>query len=742
MTKYIKLITLLLLTASIQAQELKGKLVSETSKPIEGAYIFNVNTENHTHSNELGFFKIEGNTVGDTLKIGALGFEKISYILEASSFNNRKTIVLNEESFKLDEVVIRPELNGLNVVSEIDLKTTPVRSSQELLQKVPGLIIGQHAGGGKAEQIFLRGFDIDHGTDIAISVDGMPVNMVSHAHGQGYADLHFLIPEILDQIDFGKGSYYANKGNFDTAGYVDFQTKEQIDNSVVRFEIGDFGWNRSLGMFSFANTEKNKGYIATEFTQFDGAFDSPQNFSRLNLFGKYTTVLNEASKLSLTASHFTSTWDASGQIPQRAVDNGSISRFGAIDDTEGGTTGRTNINASLLNIIDDNTFVKSNVFYSNYNFLLYSNFTFFLDDSTNGDQIKQQEDRDIFGFNTELNKSMIWGNANVTLKTGAGFRTDNVDDVELSHTANRKTTINNIQLGDVKETNIFGYASLDYNINKWSIIPGVRVDNFKFGYVDALQENYTNLTDSKTRVSPKLNVIYSENKDLQFFLKSGIGFHSNDTRVIVSQQGNDILPASYGSDLGTIWRPFSKLFVNAAAWYLYLEQEFVYVGDAGIVEPSGKTERLGLDLGLRYQITDWLFANTDATYTKARSIEEASGSDYIPLAPNFTMAGGLSVLDLGRFSGALKYRYIGDRPANEDNSIVAAGYLVTDMNVNYRASKNINLGIAVENLFDTEWNETQFATESRLQNETASVEEIHFIPGTPFFIKGNITFTF
>lgn len=742
MTKYIKLITLLLLTASIQAQELKGKLVSETSKPIEGAYIFNVNTENHTHSNELGFFKIEGNTVGDTLKIGALGFEKISYILEASSFNNRKTIVLNEESFKLDEVVIRPELNGLNVVSEIDLKTTPVRSSQELLQKVPGLIIGQHAGGGKAEQIFLRGFDIDHGTDIAISVDGMPVNMVSHAHGQGYADLHFLIPETLDQIDFGKGSYYANKGNFDTAGYVDFQTKEQIDNSVVRFEIGDFGWNRSLGMFSFANTEKNKGYIATEFTQFDGAFDSPQNFSRLNLFGKYTTVLNEASKLSLTASHFTSTWDASGQIPQRAVDNGSISRFGAIDDTEGGTTGRTNINASLLNIIDDNTFIKSNVFYSNYNFLLYSNFTFFLEDEENGDQIKQQEDRDIFGFNTELNKSMIWGNANVTLKTGAGFRIDNVDDVELSHTANRKTTINNIQLGDVKETNIFGYASLDYNINKWSIIPGVRVDNFKFGYVDALQENYTNLTDSKTRVSPKLNVIYSENKDLQFFLKSGIGFHSNDTRVIVSQQGNDILPASYGSDLGTIWRPFSKLFVNAAAWYLYLEQEFVYVGDAGIVEPSGKTERLGLDLGLRYQITDWLFANTDATYTKARSIEEASGSDYIPLAPNFTMAGGLSVLDLGRFSGALKYRYIGDRPANEDNSIVAAGYLVTDMNVNYRASKNINLGIAVENLFDTEWNETQFATESRLQNETASVEEIHFIPGTPFFIKGNITFTF
>ncbi|QWX85551.1 TonB-dependent receptor [Cellulophaga sp. HaHaR_3_176] len=743
MLKNITLMIVLLFAFVSNAQEFKGKLINKDAKAIEGAYIFNVNTENHTHSNELGYFKLDNNSVGDTLRIGALGFEKINFVIGGKdNFSKRISLVLKEQSFELDEVVIRPNLNSLNAISEIDLKTAPVRSSQELLQKVPGLIIGQHAGGGKAEQIFLRGFDIDHGTDISISVDGMPVNMVSHAHGQGYADLHFLIPETLDQIDFGKGSYYASKGDFATAGYVNFQTKESIDKSMVRFEYGDFGWNRTLGMFNVIDSDTDQAFIATEYTQFDGAFESPQNFSRLNIFGKYTTVLKDASKFSLTASHFTSTWDASGQIPQRAVDNGSISRFGAIDDTEGGTTGRTNINASLLKIIDDNTFVKSNVFYSNYNFELYSNFTFFLDDPTNGDQIKQQEERDIFGFNTELNKSMKWGSADVILKAGAGFRTDNVDDVELSHTLNRKTTINNIQLGDVQETSVFGYASLDYKKDKWSIIPGIRVDNFNFGYVDALQEEYTNLSESKTTISPKLNILYSSSPDLQLFLKTGIGFHSNDARVVVAQQGEDILPASYGADLGTIWRPFSKVFVNAAAWYLYLEQEFVYVGDAGIVEPSGKTRRLGLDLGVRYQVTDWLFFNTDATYTNARSIEEENGSDYIPLAPDFTLAGGLNVLDLGRFSGGIKYRYIGDRPANEDNSIVAAGYFVTDMNANYKLSKNLDLGISIENLFDTEWNETQFATESRLQNETASVEEIHFIPGTPFFIKGNITFTF
>ena len=723
MLKFTTLLFLSLFINSLAGQEVKGKLINTQNEPIEGAYILNVNSQKHTHSNELGLYKVDGNTIGDTLRIGGLGYEKINLTLTKKDFEQRITLQLNEQAFDLDEVVIRPNLNGLNVVSDIDLKTAPVKSTQELLQKVPGLIIGQHAGGGKAEQLFLRGFDIDHGTDVAISVDGMPVNMVSHAHGQGYADLHFVIPETLDNIDFGKGPYYASKG-------------------LIRFEYGDFGWNKTLGMFNLLDSEFSKGYIAAELTQFDGAFESPQNFSRVNIFGKYTTRFKDASKISLTASHFTSTWNASGQIPQRSVDNGSISRFGAIDDTEGGATERTNLNAELLKIIDENTFVKSNVFYSNYNFLLFSNFTFFLEDPTNGDQIKQNEERNIFGFNSELNKNLSWNEADVIIKAGAGFRTDNVNDIGLSHTLNRQEVLENIQLGAIKETNTFAYVSVDYKKNKWTLIPGLRIDNFNFSYVDDLQTAYTNETESKTVVSPKMNVLYSSNQDLQFFFKSGIGFHSNDTRVVVAQNGKDILPVAYGADLGTLWRPLPKVFLNVAAWYLYLEQEFVYVGDAGIVEPSGITQRLGLDFGIRYQINDWLFFNTDATYTKARSLEESNGFDYIPLAPDFTMVGGLSILNLGRFSGGLKYRFIDDRPANEDNSITAKGYFVTDINANYKLSKNLNAGLSIENLFDTEWNETQFATTSRLQNEIAAVEEIHFTPGTPFFIKSNLTFTF
>ncbi|WP_282165786.1 TonB-dependent receptor [Cellulophaga baltica] len=742
MYKIFALVCCFQMVQSSYAQTVKGKLMDTKNNPIEGAYILNIHSEKHTHSNELGYFKLEENEVGDTLRIGALGYKKLNFVIQNLTDNQRISIQLMEESFELDEIVIRPTLNGLNVVSEIDIKTTPVKSSQELLQKVPGLIIGQHAGGGKAEQLFLRGFDIDHGTDIAISVDGMPVNMVSHAHGQGYADLHFVIPETLDQIDFGKGPYYASKGNFATAAYVDFTTKNHLDKNMLRYEVGDFGWNRALGMFNLVSSDTDHAYVATELTQFDGAFDSPQNFSRLNLFGKYSTQLKDASTLAISASHFTSTWDASGQIPERAVASGLISRFGAIDDTEGGTTSRTNLNASLLKVLDEETFIKSNVFYANYAFELYSNFTFFLEDPENGDQIKQFEERDIFGFNSELQKNMTWGTSEVLLKAGVGLRADNSNDVALSHTLNRKTTIENIQLGNIKETNSFGYASLDYALGNWTIIPGLRLDYFNFQYTDDLQETYSNTSEKKAFLAPKLNVLYSKNQELQFFLKSGIGYHSNDTRVVVAATEEETLPAAYGVDFGALWRPTPKIFLNATAWYLYLEQEFVYVGDAGIVEPSGKTERFGVDFGVRYQLTDWLFFNTDLTLTKARSIEEASGEDYIPLAPDFTMVGGLSVLNLGRFSGGINYRFIDDRPANEDNSIVADGYFVSDVKLDYQVSKNLGIGIAVENLLDTEWNETQFATTSRLQNEIAPVEEIHFIPGTPFFLKGSLTYTF
>lgn len=720
------------------AQIRKGTIFDANGNAIENAYIININSNSHAHTDEFGNFGIEKTNVGDVLEVSALGFKKSKFNVSESSIE----IILEADFYQLDQVVIHSKVSAMNVISKLDLQTKPVNSSQEILRKVPGLFIGQHAGGGKAEQIFLRGFDIDHGTDIALSVDGMPVNMVSHAHGQGYADLHFIIPETIEKIDFGKGTYYANKGDFATAGYVAFQTKEKVEQNSLAFEVGQFNTMRTVGLFNLLeNQKKQSAFVATEYVLTDGPFDSPQNFKRVNLFGKYTNSQSENTKFSITASRFSSKWDASGQIPQRLVANGTISRFGAVDDTEGGNTSRTNLNVSLLKNSSENTFLKTNAFYSNYQFELYSNFTFFLEDPINGDQIKQKENRTIYGLNAEFNKRMKVNTTDALVQIGFGFRADETKNTELSHTLNRSETLENIMLGDIDQTNVFSYLNSEFDFGKLKINPAFRMDYFKFNYQDKLATNYTTQSEDKLKFSPKLNFIFTRNNNVQFYLKSGLGFHSNDTRVVVAQTGNKILPTAFGSDLGTIFKPFPRLVVNSALWYLDLQQEFVYVGDAGIVEPSGRSKRMGIDFGLRYQMTNYLFFDADANYTYARSTDAPKGQDYIPLAPDFTGTGGFSVTDYKGFSGGFHYRYLKTRPANEDNSILAKGYMISDLNVNYKYQKFI-FGISAENIFNSKWNETQFATESRLKNEVASVEEIHFTPGTPFFMKGKITYTF
>lgn len=724
---------------SLFAQTLNGRVIEATNKSaVVAAYITNLRADTHTHTDENGRFQFLKAAVGDSLEVSYLGFE--SQIVVVESFSENLVIRLEEATFDLSEVVVRRGLNSLNVIADIDLRINPINSAQEILRKVPGLIIGQHAGGGKAEQIFLRGFDIDHGTDISINVDGVPVNMVSHAHGQGYADLHFIIPEAIEGVDFGKGTYYAEQGNFATAGYIDFSLKDRLNGSLLSTEVGQFNTYRTVAMMDLVNTERNSAYIGTEFILTDGPFESSQHFSRLNVMGKFTTQLNNMDELSIWASHFQSKWDASGQIPVRAVEQGLISRFGAIDDTEGGFTDRTNIALTHKKIIDGSSFFVTNASYSSYNFELFSNFTFFLEDPDNGDQIRQYESRQIFNVSTEWNKAFALDATEGLLKTGIGLRYDNVDDNELSRTLNRQTTLERIQFGDVDETNLYAYADVQFEFGDLTINPGFRLDAFTFSYADNLSTLYDRRSTQKAVAGPKLNFFYNAGDKTQLFVKSGIGFHSNDSRVVLNQEAKEILPLAYGLDVGGLFQPFPRLFVNTALWYLFLEQEFVYVGDAGIVEPSGESRRSGVDFGARYQVNKWLFANFDINYTMARSVADPEGENFIPLAPALTSAGGLSIL-AGKLSGGVRYRYVEDRPANEDNSIIAEGYFIVDANLNYRIG-NITIGASVENLFDQEWNETQFATESRLRNETNPVEEIHFTPGTPFFLRGKVSLQF
>lgn len=719
-------------------KSVEGIILNRYSEPIADVYISSPQHHVHAHSDMAGKFSLDELNVGDSLLISHIGYQSQTIVVKEGEHQLR--ITLQEKPVDLSEVRISPQVNALNTIVNVDLKTNPVNSSQDVLRTVPGLFIGQHAGGGKAEQIFLRGFDIDHGTDLLITVDDLPVNMVSHAHGQGYADLHFLIPETIEDLDFGKGPYATDRGNFSTAGYVNFETKKNLDRSMLKLEYGQFNTRRILGMFNLLNTERHSVYVASELLGTDGPFESPQNFSRINFFTRYTGSLKSNDRIGVTASYFTSKWDASGQIPQRAVDDGTITRFGAIDDTEGGFTSRSNLAVEYDKMLDSKSFLKNKVYYVGYDFELYSNFTFFLNDPVNGDQIRQKESRNIIGFLSEYNRDLSFGGFTGIARIGINIRADQIQDNELSSTVNRKETLNVIQLGDIYETNTAGYFDLNLTYGKLTLDAGLRYDHFRFEYVDALQTLYSNQNVERGILSPKLSFLYTVNPQIQFYLKSGKSFHSNDTRVIL-QEENDILPAAYGADIGTFWKPIPRLFFNAAYWYLYLEQEFVYVGDAGIVEPSGRTQRQGIDLSIRYQPLDWLFWNLDATYTYARSMDEENGENYIPLAPDFTLTSALLVQHQSGLYGSINLRFLDDRPANEDNSIVAIGYTVVDLSAGY-TWKKVSLGFQIQNLFDTDWNETQFATESRLRNELESVEEIHFTPGTSFFLKGILTYSF
>jgi hypothetical protein len=644
---------------------------------------------------------------------------------------------LEPSTIQLSDVVVKSEAASqrTNYLSALDLKLQPVTTSQDVLRLVPGLFIAQHAGGGKAEQIFLRGFDIDHGTDINLTVDGMPVNMVSHAHGQGYSDLHFVIPETIRNIDFGKGPHHVDHGDFATAGYAAFHTKSFLAKNTVKVEGGQFGYFRNVNQIRLfrkvKGTRQQELYMATEAYRSDGFFDLPQNFRRVNGFIKYHRRNDSRSQLTMSASAFQSTWRSSGQIPERAVMQEIITQFGHIDDIEGGTTSRYNFNVNLTNNVGIGMLQQS-AYITKYDFDLASNFTFYLNDPVNGDRIRQRESRNIFGYNIRYNRENAFDYFSLISHYGFGIRHDGVANTSLEHIADRDHTLDFLSNGGVAQANLFAFVEETVKFaDKVNLSASLRADNFLFGYQDRLMDKESDA--NAIVLSPKITVDYSLTTNTKVFFKSGYGFHSNDARLIGSGTVSRSLPKAFGIDVGIEWKPSPRMFLSATAWLLDLEQELVYVGDEGIVEPSAATRRKGLDMSIRYQVGENFFADADMNGTLARFREPEGKAKYIPLAPSFTSTGGLHYTR-ARVTAIARYRYLADRPANEDFSLTATAYCLLDATVSLRFDKLTVTG-SLENILDTTWREAQFATESRLKDEAAAVSEIHFTPGTPRMLK-------
>src|SRR5664279_3177473 len=372
---------------------ISGRIIDKTNgEPLQYAVVAQGHTGIPVNSDKDGYFRISLNRKTDSLDISIIGYKAQSFAV--SKIGHPWVVQLERGPVDLESVTITPQSNNasFHTLIAIDLHIRPINSAQDLMRLVPGLFLGQHHGGGVAEHIFLRGFDADHGTDVNVSVDDMPINLVSHAHGQGFSDLHFLIPELVTRYEFGKGPYYADHGDFTTAGYVAFHTADVLDKNTVKIEGGQFNTGRILGMFNLLSDKaKHRGesaYLAGEGSYTDGPFDFPQHFSRVNLFGKYNVNLSQKEKLAVTLSSFTSKWRSSGGIPKRAVDKGLIDRFGYIDSLQGGNTNRANAIVKLRTSLSDRVTMENQVYYSRYHFDHHYDDTFFADDSINGDRMK------------------------------------------------------------------------------------------------------------------------------------------------------------------------------------------------------------------------------------------------------------------------------------------------------------------------------------------------------------------
>jgi TonB-dependent Receptor Plug Domain/CarboxypepD_reg-like domain len=731
---------------------LKGKVIDKVTKEaLEMAVISNTRTSQSVTTGKDGKFSL-GNIIStDSLVVSYIGYfpEKIKMTDPGKDI----VVGLGKGQIDLKEVTITSHADNLTTsrsLSRIDLNTIPVRSAQDLLRMVPGLFIAQHQGGGKAEQIFLRGFDADHGTDVNVSVDGLPVNLVSQAHGQGYADLHFVIPETIAGYDFGKGPYYSDKGDFCTAGFVAYNTINALNRNTVETEAGQYSSFRELVMLNLlSENAKIKGqsaYIAGEGLYTNGGpFDVPEHFNRFNIFGKFNRMIGARNALTLSLSTLTSKWRAAGEIPNRAQSEGYIrDRFGSIDSSQGGYTTRTNANIKIISTLNNDFVLENQAFYSHCYFNLISNFTFYYADPVNGDEFGQHESRDIFGYKSTISHRNYFGNATLSSNAGVGIRYDHTHPSWLSHTLNGDSILNFIQYGIVKEANAYSYVDETLESGKWLFNIGLRFDYFNFYYLNKAPASDTaaniykglNTTQEKSIVSPKINIQYTLNQEVQFYVKTGKGFHSNDARVVIANQGYQILPAAYGADLGMNWKPAPRVYINVALWYLYLQQEFTYGSDFGdeSVEPGGRTVRKGIDFSARYQITKWLFGNLNLDLARPRNLDASKGENYLPLAPTFTSTAGLYYRFKNGLNGGISYRYLHNRAANEDYTLTAYGYFITDLTANY-TRKKFEIGLSIENLFNQNWNEAQFEYVSRLKYEKFPVDEVSYTPGVPLFAK-------
>jgi outer membrane receptor protein involved in Fe transport len=632
------------------------------------------------------------------------------------------------------------------------LKSRPALRPGEVLEFVPGVIVTQHSGDGKANQYFLRGFNLDHGTDFATSVNGMPVNMPTHGHGQGYSDLNFLIPELVDRIEYRKGPYFAKSGDFASAGSADIVYRNALDAPFAAVTLGERGYRRSVGAGALEIAPGVQLLGAVELQRNDGPWTVPEGLRKSNAV--LTLSGGSASEgWSASLMGYDAHWTSTDQIPQRLIDAGTYNgrpfgRYDSLDPTDGGETRRSSLSGEWHRQTDSGT-TRVAAYAIDYQLKLYSNFTYAMERPADGDQFSQQDSRSVYGLNASQTFNHTLGSLPARSEVGLQLRYDRIR-VGLFDTAARNIT--SVTRDDkVRETMLGVYGQTSIELTPWMrTVLGLRADSARFE-VDSLSQAANSGSASANQLSPKFALVLGPWAKTEFFFNAGRGFHSNDARgttaTVDPKTGDPVdkvpgLVASRGMEIGarTEWIP--GLQSSLALWKLDFNSELVYVGDAGATEPNRPSTRRGIEWNNRWIPLPWLLVDADLAWTHARFSDSDPAGDYIPNSVDKVASVAVTARDLGPWSASLQWRYLGSGPLIEDNSVRSDPSSTFNLRVSRKLWRGSELTLDVFNLFDRKVNDIEYDYQSQLPTEAAPVADKHVHPAEPRTVRVTLKLAF
>lgn len=623
-----------------------------------------------------------------------------------------------------------------------DFKDRPLARVGELVEVIPGAVATQHSGEGKANQYFLRGFNLDHGTDFSAHVEGVPINLRSHGHGQGYLDLNFVIPEIVERLDYRKGPYYADNGDFSSAGSARYKLYDTLDRSFLKLTAGRFGFRRAVAAGSTELGQDTSLLLAVEGQEYDGPWVLDQDLEKLNVHAKLVHYAGDwTTSLSLNGYH--TSYISTDQVPSRAVESGLIDRFGFIDDDLGGETDRYSASFTAQHQSDDQTITNISAYFVDYEFSLFSNFTYFLEDPVNGDEFEQLDNRQYFGGAVNQQRQI---NDLLSLSYGLETRVDKVSAIGLFQTRDRQR-INTIRQDRLTEYNVSAWASGEYLVTPDTrLTVGLRADHFG-GDVTAISLPANGGSTDDTLVSPSLGVAWRVSDRVELYANYGHGFHSNDIRGATIQQdpqsGEAVEPVpllvkSVGAELGVRY-DWGSLTASLSLFTLSLDSELVFVGDGGATEPNDGSDRYGLEASLFWRPVDWLAVDASYAITDAK-FDIQGADDEIPGAVDEVLAAGF-VADLHPVTFSARLRHFSGAPLIESGDVRADATTLVNAAIKYEW-QSVSLDLEVLNVFNARENDISYFFESQLPGEVAPVEDIHFHPVEPRQLRLSLTYSF